>query len=77
MNWPLSRALYTALLPTEKREARRKSLITFRTDIAAASGGILGFGSKIFEAEQAVIERIAAELEYGHRDTAKQLIECY
>ncbi len=65
----------TAMLPPEKREAGRKSLVTFCANIAAASGGILGFGNKISEAEQAVIERIAAELEQGHQDAARQLIE--
>lgn len=65
----------TAALPEEKREVGRKSLVTFCANIAAASGGILGFGNKISEAEQAVIERIAAELEQGHQDAARQVIE--
>ena len=33
------------------------------TRVAEASGGILGFGSKISDEEQAVLERIAAALE--------------
>lgn len=65
----------TESLPPEKRESGRKSLVTFCINIAAASGGILGFGNKISDAEQTVIERIAAELETSHQDAAKQLIE--
>ena len=67
----------TESLPPEKREAGRKSLVTFCTNIAAASGGILGFGNKISDAEQSVIERIASELESSHKDAARQLIEGY
>lgn len=44
-------------------------------NIAAASGGILGFGNKISDAEQTVIERIAAELETSHQDAARQMIQ--
>jgi hypothetical protein len=65
----------TETLPPEKRESGRKSLVTFCINIAAASGGILGFGNKISDAEQTVIERIATELETSHRDSARQLIE--
>ncbi|MFN0084782.1 MAG: hypothetical protein ACKVX9_05295 [Blastocatellia bacterium] len=64
-----------ATLPPEKREAGRSSLVTFCANVAAASGGILGFGSKVSAAEQEVIERIAAELEWGHPAAARQMIE--
>jgi uncharacterized tellurite resistance protein B-like protein len=67
----------TATLPAQKRLAGRSSLVTFCTNIAAASGGILGFGNKISQTEEAVIERIATELEQDHQDAARQVLETY
>ena len=63
------------LLPRENQDAGRKSLMQFCLNVAAASGGILGFGNKVSSDEQAVIERIATELEDHHQDAARQVIE--
>jgi DnaJ-domain-containing protein 1 len=60
-------------LPAEERTAGADSLVDFCKNVAAASGGILGFG-KISEDEKEVIERIAAELEKSHQDEARRII---
>ncbi len=52
----------TALLPSEKRAAGRQSLIALCTNVATASGGILGFGNKISEGEQQALNQIVEEL---------------
>lgn len=64
----------TALLPAEKREAGRQSLLTFCTNIAAASGGILGLGNKISEGEQQALDQITTELTTRHPDAVQQFI---
>jgi hypothetical protein len=46
-----------------------KDLLEDSVRIAGASGGILGFGNKISEEEQAVIERIANGLGKGNNTT--------
>lgn len=48
----------------ENRNASRDDLVSYCTDIAAASGGILGFGSKISESERLLLEQIASELDF-------------
>ncbi len=62
-------------LPPEKRKSGAHGLVTFCKRVAEASGGILGFGNKISNAESAVIERIAAELERSHQDEANRVVE--
>jgi len=57
------RALLQALPPNE-RSARRRDLLSHCAQVATASGGLLGFGT-VTEAEQALLDRIAAELERG------------
>jgi hypothetical protein len=61
-------------LPPEKRESGSHGLVTFCKNVAAASGGILGFGNKISDDERAVIERIASELERTHQGEAERVI---
>jgi hypothetical protein len=65
-------AIRTAIeaLPLEEGERRKRDLLAGCTRIAAASGGVLGLGSKISGVERNVIARIAAELKYeaGHND---------
>jgi hypothetical protein len=50
-------------------------LVGYCTRVAKASGGILGFGEKVSAAERDLIERIAAELQQGHADAAKQVVD--
>lgn len=64
----------TALLPTEKREAGRQSLLTFCTNIAAASGGFLGLGNKISAGEQQALDQITTELTTRHPDAVQRFI---
>lgn len=61
-------------LPSEKRESGTHDLVSFCKNVAAASGGILGFGNKISDEERTLIERIASELERAHELEAKRLI---
>lgn len=55
------RALLQAL-PPDERAVGRRDLLSHCAQVAAASGGFLGFGN-VSEAEQALLDRIAAELE--------------
>lgn len=61
-------------LPSEKRDAAKRDLIAYCTQIAAVSGGMLGFTKKISDDERALIEHIAAELERGNKAAAQQII---
>jgi len=70
----LLRAVLEALPPEQQQDTRR-DLVSYCTQVAAASGGILGLGNKISEAEQALLERIAAELERDHATAAKRVLE--
>jgi len=47
----------------EEREKRRQNLLRLCQDVAEASGGILGFGNKISDEEQALLDRLAKRLE--------------
>jgi hypothetical protein len=51
--------------PSEEREVSQRDLLSYSTAIAAASGGILGFG-KVSPEEQQVLARITEELERAH-----------
>jgi hypothetical protein len=51
-----------AALPKEEQEAARERILADAKAIAATTGGVLGLGNKISDAEQEAIERIAAEL---------------
>jgi hypothetical protein len=57
------RAKFRAL-PREERERKERDLVAQCTRVASASGGVLGLGSKLSEAERRVIARITAELKY-------------
>ena len=53
--------------PDEKQEGTKSDLVAYCTRIAEASGGILGLGSKINEAESALLRKIAASLEASRK----------
>ena len=59
--------------PDERSEAKR-DLLSSSVRIAEASGGILGLRS-ISNAERAAIERVAAEIETGHSESSRQMLE--
>jgi hypothetical protein len=50
-------------------------LVGHLTRVAEASGGILGFGNKISDAERDLIARIAGELQESHADAAKKVAD--
>ena len=45
-------------LPAEESVALRAALLTLSRAVARASGGVLGFGSKVSKAEQAVLDEL-------------------
>jgi len=51
-------------LPEEDQQARKRQLLSRCLQIASASGGVLGFGSKISRAEWRVLQELAAQLDY-------------
>jgi hypothetical protein len=50
-------------LPAEEQQARKRELLSRCIQIASASGGVLGFGSKISRAEWRVLQELAAQLD--------------
>lgn len=63
------------LLPPEKRRAGTGDLVSCCTQIASASGGLLGLTSKISEPERKLLEQIAAELQQSHQGAAKGVVQ--
>src|SRR5438132_12451551 len=55
--------------PSEERETSQRDLVSYCTAIAAASGGMLGFG-KVSAEEQQVLARIDQELSLSHERSA-------
>ena len=64
------------LFPEEKRLSLQGDVMTASLAVASASGGFLGFGSKVSVDEKALIARFGAEFEQAHKaalgKTAKQ-----
>lgn len=64
-------------LPPEQREASKRDLVAFCTQVAGISGGLAGFlsfGGKVCKEERELLERIAAQLERSHEAAAKQAV---
>jgi hypothetical protein len=59
--------------PAEEREASRRDLLAYCSAIAAASGGILGFG-KVSEEERQLLTRLTNELERTRASAAEQAV---
>jgi hypothetical protein len=70
---PAIRAMLIAL-PEQDQRNRKQSLVDYCTRVAAASGGILGFGQKVGDADKKLLEQIASELERDHRGVAEQVL---
>jgi hypothetical protein len=51
-------------LPAEEQQARKRDLLSRCLEIASASGGMLGFGSKISRAERRILQELAAQLDH-------------
>ncbi|HEY8461057.1 MAG TPA: hypothetical protein VIM99_11785, partial [Blastocatellia bacterium] len=63
------------LLPAEQREAGRRDLIAYCSQIASAvASGIFGRGG-INDEERLLIARIASEIGHGREDAVKRVIE--
>ena len=60
---------------SEKQADYRANFLRLSEEVAAASGGVLGFGRKISAAERAVIERIAKELSDSHQEAAARILK--
>jgi|SRR5687767_10765003 len=54
-------------LPEDQQEGSKRDLVAYCTRIAEASGGILGLGGKIDDAESALLRKIAASLEASRK----------
>ena len=67
-------AMLEGLSPEEQANSKT-SLVSYCTSVAAASGGLLGFGRKISAAERSHIEQIAGELEDSNKDAVRQMLE--
>ena len=64
-------------LPPEQREASKRDLVAFCTQVAGISGGLAGFlsfGGKVCKEERELLERIAAQLENSHEAAAQNNI---
>lgn len=62
------------MLPSGERQSRARDLHSCCVEIAAASGGLLGLGSKISAEERALLERIAADFAADHQAASRQLM---
>jgi ADP-ribose pyrophosphatase YjhB (NUDIX family) len=66
--------IFLAALPAEQQTDTRQSLLNYCTQIAAASGGFLGFGS-VSDEERMLIARIATELSQNRAAAVQQVLE--
>ena len=55
------------LFPDEKRASLTSDVMTASLAVASASGGFLGFGSKVSADEKYLIEKFAADFEKAHK----------
>ena len=62
-----------AFMSEDKRQVASRDLVAACEEIAAASGGILGLGSRTSTEERAVIERVAAEIQKTHEAAARRV----
>ena len=58
----------------EDQARSKQDLLSYANAIARASGGILGLGSKVSVDEQAVLDRIAREIEGAHAAAVKRVV---
>jgi len=69
----LIRVLLGVRSEVEQKHAH-ESLVALCEELAAVSGGLLGFG-RVAAAERQVIDRVAAELGSHHRDAASKVVD--
>ena len=63
-----------AALPENQRAKGARTLVSLAADIAAATGGFFGFGTKVGPGEAATLSRIAAELERSHPAATRSVL---
>lgn len=62
---------FLTALSAEDWQAGITDIVACCTSVAQLSGGILGLGTKVCDNEKAVLARVAAELERGHKEEAE------
>ncbi len=62
-------------LPPEQREAGKRDLVAYCTQVAGISGGFVSFGGKVCQEERELLERIAAQLEHNHESAVQNLVK--
>jgi hypothetical protein len=62
-----------ASMTEDRREMAARDLVAACEEIAAASGGILGIGSRTSAEEREVIKRVAAEIQKTHEGVARRV----
>lgn len=62
-------------LPEDQRAESKRNLVSYAAAIASATGGTLGFGSKVSAQEAAALQRIAQALETTHSIAAARVVE--
>jgi alkylhydroperoxidase family enzyme len=62
-----------ASMTEDRREMASRDLVAACEEIAAASGGILGIGSRTSAEEREVIKRVAAEIQKTHEGVARRV----
>lgn len=70
--WRVIRTLI-ASAPQAQRESLGQSLSAYATQIALASGGVLGFNA-ITKAEQETLDRVAQEIADAHAEAARKVL---
>ena len=70
----VAQALLSAL-PEGQRAVGARTLVSLAGEIAAATGGFFGFGTRVSPSEAATLARIAGELERNHPAAAKAVLE--
>jgi hypothetical protein len=63
------------LLPSGERQSKAHSLHSCCVEVAAASGGLLGLGSKISAEERELLARIASQFENDHQAMTRQVMQ--
>lgn len=62
------------IMPESESSKHKQDLLSYSNAIARASGGILGIGSKVSNAEQEVLDRIAREISSAHPSAVGQVV---
>lgn len=62
-------------LPPEAQAAAKRDLVSYCTQVASVSGGLLDMWGQITPEKQAAIDHVAAELEHEHYTASREMIE--